>query len=70
MKRGLLLSALALSGCASAADAGWTGSGATPFAGAEQLCRNEARVVVEAARPTVFEACMARNGWRRGAATR
>lgn len=59
--------ALALAGCATS-DPGWTGSGATPFSGAEQACRNEARLGTEATRATLFETCMARHGWRRGTA--
>lgn len=73
MRSTLLFCALALSACASstAGDrSDWTGGSVMSFAAAEQLCRNEARIVVEASRPTVFEACMARNGWRRGAGAR
>jgi hypothetical protein len=65
----MVLTALALSACASSAAgdrSDWTGGSVMSFVAAEQLCRNEARIVVEASRPTVFEACMARNGWRRG----
>lgn len=66
----LVFGGLALAACGTTSDDGWTGAGASPFAGAEQACRNEARVATEAARPAVFEACMARYGWRRGSAAK
>lgn len=62
----LSAAALALAACATTSHDGWTGTDASPFDGAEQACRNEARLATEATRASVFEACMARYGWRRG----
>lgn len=63
----LALLSAALAGCATS-EPGWTGSGATPFATAEALCRSRAREVRQPdAREAAFRVCMSEQGWTRGA---
>jgi hypothetical protein len=53
-------------GCAST-DPGWTGSDAMPHAAARAQCEAQAGSADSGPeRDTLFEQCMARNGWTRG----
>lgn len=58
-----LASLTLLGACASTDEQGWTGSG-EPFGQAETTCRQDAQRVPASEQTSVFEACMARAGWR------
>ena len=64
-----LLLALALAGCMSTStrQAGWSGSGATPFDAAYDKCEAQSASAAsdKAARNTALELCMAKEGWHR-----
>lgn len=59
-----LLCLFSMAACATT-EAGWSGSGATPFGRAQQICEQEAGPPPDASNPA-FVACMERQGWKRG----
>jgi hypothetical protein len=61
----MLLAGVLVGGCATH-DPGWTGRDASPHAAARAQCEAHAGSADSGPeRDTLFEQCMARNGWRR-----
>lgn len=58
-----LLCLFSMAACATT-EAGWSGSGATPFGRAQEICKQET-APTDAFKPA-FVACMERQGWKRG----
>jgi len=61
-----IAAALAIAGCASMSDRGWSGKDAAPFDAAEADCSAKAEAKPPGReREALFDACMAGHGWRR-----
>ena len=62
-----LVTLFLLASCATTSDPGWNGTGAEPFDGARDSCREQSQGAVGTAEEAAtFEACMRAHGWSKG----